>query len=172
MKKSYTLRLYPDSMLRKKALSVRNMDETVRELINGMTEIMYSHGGIGLAAPQVGVLQRVIVADVGDGLICMANPRIIDQDGDEELVEGCLSLPEIQVNILRKHTIFVRGIDRDGKEIERDLNGLTARVIQHEIDHLNGILIIDYASIVEKLQMGTALTKLNEIKKTHNTTLF
>ena len=172
MKKSYTLRLYPDSMLRKKALSVRNMDETVRELINGMTEIMYSHGGIGLAAPQVGVLQRVIVADVGDGLICMANPRIIDKNGEEELVEGCLSLPEIQINILRKQTIFVRGIDRNGKEIERDRTGLIARVIQHEIDHLNGVLIIDYASIIEKLQLGTTLTKLKETYKTHKSIKF
>jgi peptide deformylase len=172
MKKSYTLRLYPDSMLRKKSLPVKNMDESIRDLINGMTAIMYSFGGIGLAAPQVGILKHVIIADVGDGLICLTNPRIIDQNGDEELVEGCLSLPDIQINILRRKSIFVRGIDHEGKEVELDLNGLTARVIQHEIDHLSGILIIDYASIIEKIQWGAALTKLKETHTTHNITKF
>ncbi|MCK6621961.1 MAG: peptide deformylase [Calditrichaceae bacterium] len=160
MKKPLQLKIYPDSVLREKSLPVKDVDEAVRDLMKGMAEIMYAYQGIGLAAPQVGVLQRVIIADIGEGLISLANPEIIDQTGEDLLEEGCLSLPEIQVTVQRKQSIFVRGIDATGKEIARDLDGLTARVIQHEIDHLNGVLIIDYASLIEKYELRNALAEL------------
>jgi peptide deformylase len=136
------------------------MNEMICDLMEGMAEIMYAYQGIGLAAPQVGILQRVIIGDIGEGLISLANPEIIDESGEDILEEGCLSLPDIQVTVQRKQSIFVRGIDASGREIERELNGLMARVIQHEIDHLNGVLIIDYASMVEKYQLRNALAEL------------
>ncbi len=150
IKKPYKLRLYPDSVLRKEANPVKNVDGSVVELLNGMAEIMYSYNGIGLAAPQVGVLKQLVIADIGDGLISLLNPEIIEREGEDKMIEGCLSLPETQVNISRNQSVLVRGIDRNGNESERELIGLKARVIQHEIDHLHGVLIIDYGPNIGK----------------------
>jgi peptide deformylase len=161
---SYNLRLYPDSVLREKALPVDNVDGDISKLIDGMAEIMYSYQGIGLAAPQVGILKRVIIADIGDGLLSIANPNpeILQKEDEDKLEEGCLSLPDIQVEIERKKKISVKGISQEGKEITLELNGLMARVIQHEIDHLNGILIIDYVPLAEKFLLHKKLTKLKK----------
>ena len=161
---SHNIKLYPDSVLREKALPVDNVDGDISKLIDGMAEIMYSYQGIGLAAPQVGVLKRVIIADIGDGLLSMVNPEILEKGDEDRLEEGCLSLPNIQVEIERKKMISVRGISQEGKEITLELNGLMARVIQHEIDHLNGILIIDYVPLAEKFLLHK---KLTELKKGH-----
>jgi len=160
MKEPLELKIYPDSVLREKSLPVKDFNEAVRDLMEGMAGIMYAYQGIGLAAPQVGILQRVIIGDIGEGLISLANPEIIAETGEDLLDEGCLSLPDIQVTVQRRQSIFVRGIDATGKEIERELSGLMARVIQHEIDHLNGVLIIDYASLIEKYQLRNALAEL------------
>jgi len=157
---NYNLRLYPDSVLREKALPVDDVDGEVSDLIKGMAEIMYSYEGIGLAAPQVGVLKRVIIADIGEGLLSMANPEILQKEDEDRLQEGCLSLPDIQVEIERKKIISVRSISQQGKEIILELYGLMARVIQHEIDHLNGILIIDYTTLMEKFLLQQKLTEL------------
>lgn len=162
IKAVYKLRLYPDLALRQKSLPINDVDGAVRDLMDGMAEIMYTYNGIGLAAPQVGMLQRVIIADIGEGLITLANPEILQKAGEDRLEEGCLSLPEIQVNIARSQSIFVRGINPEGKEVQHELSGLTARVIQHEIDHLNGVLIIDYASATEKIFLRR---KLKELRK-------
>ncbi|MDZ7291351.1 MAG: peptide deformylase [candidate division KSB1 bacterium] len=167
MRSNYQLRLYPDSVLRRKSLPVNDVDGMVRELMDGMAEIMYTYNGIGLAAPQVGVLQRVIIADVGEGLITLANPEILQKEGEGRLEEGCLSLPEIQVNIARSQSIFVRGINPEGKEVQHELNGLIARVVQHEIDHLNGVLIIDYASATEKIMLRKKLKELQKQYEAH-----
>ncbi len=144
MKKPYSLKIYPDPVLRKVSGAVREMNAGVRSLIDGMAAVMYAHNGIGLAAPQVGSLRRVIIADIGKGLIALTNPRIIAGFGEDVLDEGCLSLPDIRVNVSRQSSVFVRYIDISGNEEERELNGLTGRVVQHEIDHLNGVLIIDH----------------------------
>lgn len=148
MKRKLQLRLHPDPVLREQAASLTDIDRRVRSLMKGMAEIMYACEGIGLAAPQVGVPQRVIVADVGEGLLSLANPLVIYDEGEDDLVEGCLSLPEVRVNVRRKTSIIVRGITADGKEIEWDAHGLMARVIQHEIDHLNGVLIVDHGPVI------------------------
>ena len=159
---SHNIKLYPDSVLREKALPVDDMGGDISELIDGMAEIMYSYQGIGLAAPQVGVLKRVIIADIEDGLLSMVNPEILEKGDEDRLEEGCLSLPNIQVEIERKKMISVRGISQEGKEITLELNGLMARVIQHEIDHLNGILIIDYVPLAEKFLLHKKLTELKK----------
>lgn len=166
IKPVYELRLYPDSVLRKKSLPIQDVDGAVRDLMNGMAEIMYRYNGIGLAAPQVGMLHRIIIADVGEGLLTLANPEILQKEGEGRLEEGCLSLPEIHVNVARSQSIFVRGIDPEGKEVQHELSDLMARVIQHEIDHLNGVLIIDYASATEKIFLRKPLKELRQEHET------
>jgi peptide deformylase len=146
--RSLQLRLYPDSFLRTKAFPVEDVDASVRALMKAMTRLMRSYKGIGLAAPQVGIAQRVIIADVGDELLTLANPEICAPEGEERLQEGCLSLPNIRVDVRRPKSVFIRGIGADGRETEREVRGLPARVIQHEIDHLNGVLIIDHGPAI------------------------
>lgn len=138
------LREYPDPILRRTALPVAKVRSSVGALLRRMARIMYDREGIGLAAPQIGVLQRLIIADIGEGFLSLINPEILDRRGEASLLEGCLSLPNVGVNVTRNESIVVRGIDAAEREITRDLSGLMARVIQHEIDHLNGVLIIDY----------------------------
>jgi len=151
--KKYELKFYPDPVLRKISSPVGKVDNTIRHLIKKMSKIMYTKKGIGLAAPQVGSLDCVIIADIGEGLISMINPEILTGFGEDYLEEGCLSLPETRVNVKRQQSIFVRYLDKNEREKESELDGLTARVIQHEIDHLNGVLIIDYAPVEERINL-------------------
>jgi peptide deformylase len=144
------LRLYPDTVLRQKALPVADIDRRVRALVKRMVGIMEACGGIGLAAPQVGVLRRVIIADIGEGLITLANPEVLLQEGEACMVEGCLSLPGVTVNVSRKMSLIVRGMDTEAREVEWQVTGLLARVVQHEIDHLNGVLVLDHGPILDQ----------------------
>jgi peptide deformylase len=146
--KQLQLRLYPDAVLRTKAASVKEVNGAVRGLMEVMRSFMAEHKAIGLAAPQVGIVQRVVVADIGDGLLALANPEIFSPGDEEFLREGCLSLPNIQVNVPRPRSIVVRGLNADGKQVDQEVQGLMARVVQHEIDHLNGVLIIDHGPAV------------------------
>lgn len=160
--KKYKLRIYPDSVLRDTALSVKSINDKTRSLIQSMSDIMYEHRAIGLAAPQIGVLKRIIVVDIGEELITMVNPEILSGFRNEHLEEGCLSLPNTNVNVNRNVNLFVRYIDKNEKEIEREFKNLTARVIQHEVDHLNGVLIIDHAPVLDRLKFNFE----NQLKKT------
>lgn len=144
MTNRYELKIYPDAVLRHRAEPVNNMDGETHELVKAMQNIMDKNRGIGLAAPQVGVLRRIILADIGEGFFVLANPVILYQEGRDHMVEGCLSLPDVEVNVGRNQAITVTGINIGGEEIKEDLSGLMARVVQHEIDHLNGVLIIDH----------------------------
>jgi len=121
-------------------------DHVLEDFFRVMLDLMREHRGIGLAAPQVGVLQRVVIADTGEGPVCLANPEILDRVGSDSLVEGCLSLPGIAVEVERKTEIHLRGKDHRGKKVEFDATGLLARVLQHEVDHLNGVLICDHGA--------------------------
>jgi peptide deformylase len=162
MSKRFQLKIYPDKVLREKALPVKNMNGDLHDLIDCMARLMYENNGIGLAAPQVGVLQRIIIADIGEGLFALINPEIIEKNGQYRLKEGCLSLPGLQVGISRNYTTLVRGVDPEGKKITLELFGLMSRVVQHEIDHLNGILILDYVAPVERFLLAK---KLEESKQ-------
>ncbi len=154
---------YPDPVLRQKAETVGNIDDEIRSLMKGMAEVMYQDDGIGLAAPQVGVSQRVIVVDAGEGLVSLSNPEIIyEGEEKEQMEEGCLSLPGIRVDVLRVKKITVRGINENGETVKIDAEGLLARVFQHEIDHLNGILIIDHASPLHRTLLRSKLKKLEK----------
>ena len=151
--KKYKLKIYPDPVLRKISSPVLGINNIIRHMIKKMSKIMYGRKGIGLAAPQVGTLERVIIADIGEGLISMINPEILTGFGEDYMDEGCLSLPDTVVNVKRQQSVFVRYLDKNEREKESELDGLTARVIQHEIDHLNGVLIIDHAPLVNQLNV-------------------
>jgi len=144
------LRIYPDSVLRETAFPVKDINIEIHDLIEDMAELMYRHEGIGLAAPQVGILQQIIIADDDGRRLSLINPAIVEEEGEDFLEEGCLSLPGIWVNIRRSSTVRIKYINLEEKEIQREYSGLVARIIKHEIDHLNGIIILDYASTVER----------------------
>jgi len=133
--------------LRAKAEPVQKVNSQVRRIIRDMRETMKAAPGIGLAAPQVGVLQQIIVYDTGEPGCAgaLVNPRIVHAEGEAADVEGCLSIPGLQGTVPRAERVIVRGLDGHGRKVEIDASGLLARVLQHEIDHLYGILFIDRA---------------------------
>jgi len=108
-----------------------------------MADTMYDAEGVGLAAPQIGISKRVIVIDAGEGLLELINPEILEQEGQDRKIEGCLSVPGIQGEVIRAYRVKVKGWDRTGKETVIVGEGLLARALQHEIDHLNGVLFVD-----------------------------
>ena len=138
------IRKIGDPVLRTKAKKIYEITEKINDLIDNMFETMYAEDGIGLAAPQVGILKRIAVVDIQeDNKIVLINPEIIEEEGKAVMEEGCLSIPGETGDVIRAEKIKVRTLDRDGNEIEFKAEGLKARAIQHEIDHLNGILFID-----------------------------
>ncbi|WP_029012264.1 peptide deformylase [Niveispirillum irakense] len=159
----------PDTRLKAKCKPLDNVDGRVATLMDDMLETMYKAPGIGLAAPQIGVLERLIVVDVTDhknekpNPIAMVNPELI-LASDELAVtqEGCLSIPEIYADVTRPAQVRVRYVDRDGEVREMDADGLLATCIQHEIDHLNGVLFIDHLS---SLKRNMILRKYNKTKR-------
>ena len=132
-----------DDILRKKAKTVEKIDERLKLLISDMIDTMHQADGVGLAAPQVGILKRIVVIDVGDGVHALINPKIISRSGEEIDYEGCLSIPGIRGKVRRPASVVVKALDRDGREIELKADGLLARAVCHETDHLEGILFID-----------------------------
>jgi len=146
------LRLYPDSVLREIAEPLRMFNTVLQDFANDMLVLMKQHNGIGLAAPQVGILQRIVVADIGDSPICLVNPEIVAGSGTENMIEGCLSFPGYEVDVNRNALIEIRGKNLKGKMVDYKVEGLLARVLQHEVDHLNGILICDYGKLKPEIQ--------------------
>lgn len=140
-----TIRISGDDILRKKSKVVDEINQRVLLLIKDMKETMYNSKGIGLAASQVGILKRIIVIDIGDGPISLINPEIVEMQGSQIESEGCLSIPGIQKNVERPEKIKVKALSEDGEEIVVEGEGLLARALCHEIDHLDGILFIDKA---------------------------
>lgn len=139
-----------DPVLKEKAKPVSKITKSVRALIDDMAHTMREADGVGLAAPQVGVSLRVIVLDVGDGMVELVNPEIVSSSGCETNSEGCLSIPGMYGEVERFTTITVEGLNRDGKRISLKGEGLLARALQHEIDHLEGVLFIERAKSVRK----------------------
>lgn len=149
------IKKYPDEVLKKKALPVEKIDKALQRLIDDMIETMYDAPGIGLAAPQVGASIRLIVLDVNiedeeSEPVVLINPEITETDGLVESEEGCLSVPECHTKVKRAEKVTVKGLDRDAKEITIEAEGLFARALQHEIDHLNGVLILDRISPLKR----------------------
>ena len=154
------IRTYGDNILRKKASPVSKITSETRELVSQMTEIMYENKGVGLAAPQVGISERIVVVDIGEGPLALINPEIISKEGEDVGDEGCLSIPEITVEIKRAQKILVTSLNTYGKTIKVKAINLMARALQHEIDHLNGTLIIDYADVRQRQAIKDRLKKL------------
>lgn len=141
----------PDPVLREHAKPVPKITPNIHKLLDDMAETMYEAQGVGLAAPQVGILKRVIVMDCGEeygGLIELINPEIIKKEGEQFGPEGCLSIPGLQGDVRRAQKCTVKGWDRNGQDIEIEGEDLLARCIQHEVDHLNGVLFLDVAERV------------------------
>ncbi|ADL07788.1 peptide deformylase [Thermosediminibacter oceani] len=139
------IRQYGDEVLRKKSKKVTVFDEKLKQLLADMAETMRHANGVGLAAPQVGILKRVIVIDVGEGLIELINPEIISKEGEVVEIEGCLSIPGITGEVPRPQKVRVRAQNPEGEFVEIEGEDLLARALCHEIDHLDGILFIDKA---------------------------
>lgn len=137
------IRLQGDPVLREKSKPVTRVTPNIQKLIDDMADTMYDAEGIGLAAPQVGILKRVIVVDVGEGLLGLVNPEVVLAEGEQTGPEGCLSIPGIQADVTRANHVIVKGLNRDGEPVAVDAEGLLARCLQHEIDHLDGVLFLD-----------------------------
>jgi peptide deformylase len=153
---------FPDPRLRTRAQPVAEVDDALRRLIDDMFETMYAAPGIGLAATQVNVHKRLLVIDISetrDQPLALINPEIIAREGVEETEEGCLSVPGIYDKVTRAEKIRVRALDRKGKQIEMDADGLLAVCIQHEIDHLEGKLFVDYLSELKRTRIRKKLDK-------------
>jgi peptide deformylase len=149
------IKKYPEKILRKKVPALENIDARIQNLIDDMIDTMYTAKGIGLAANQVGILKRLCVIDTSlkeekNSLIILINPVIIEKEGTVEAEEGCLSIPGYTTTIKRSERVYVKGLNREGKTLEIEGIGLLARVFQHEIDHLDGLLIVDRMSPIKR----------------------
>ncbi|MCG7877947.1 MAG: peptide deformylase [Candidatus Thiodiazotropha taylori] len=153
---------FPDPRLRNKAKPVAQVDDSIRRLIDDMLETMYQAPGIGLAATQVNVAKRVVVIDLSEEKnqpLCLVNPEIIKKDGEEQMEEGCLSVPGVYEMVKRANLIRVRALGRDGAAFEMEAEGLLAVCIQHELDHLEGKLFVDYLSSLKRQRIRKKLEK-------------
>jgi len=157
-----TILHFPDERLRTVAKPISQVDDTLRTLIDDMFETMYDAPGIGLAATQVNVHYRLIVIDVSEEKnqpLVLINPEIIEKEGVEEMDEGCLSVPGIYEKVQRADRVKVRALDRNGEPFELDTDGLLAVCIQHEMDHLDGKLFVDYLSTLKRQRIKKKLEK-------------
>ena len=145
------IRTDEDSILRKKSREVEKFDERLFQLLDDMADTMYDADGVGLAAVQVGVLRRIVIVDIGEGLIELINPEIIEEDGIQCDVEGCLSLPGKQAYTMRPMTVTVKAQNRNGNWCVYKGTGLKAKAFCHEIDHLDGVLYVDKIAKQEEI---------------------
>ena len=162
-----TILEFPDERLRKKAALVKTVDDKIKKLADDMLQTMYDSHGVGLAATQVDVHQRVIVIDVSeekDDPIFLINPEIIEKDGIKESEEGCLSVPGFFEKVKRAEHIRVKALNRDGQSFEFEARDLLAVCVQHEMDHLNGKLFVDYISSLKRQRIKKKLEKIHKME--------
>ncbi len=160
-----TILEFPDERLRKKAVEVQTVDRNIKTLIDDMLETMYAAKGIGLAATQVNVHQRIVVIDISenkDNPLCLINPIIIEKDGSEESEEGCLSVPGFFEKVKRAEKIKVKALNKTGEPFELEADSLLAVCIQHELDHLEGKLFVDYISSLKRQRIKKKLDKIHK----------
>lgn len=153
-----TIVLYPHPVLRKKAASIETVSAAERTLLDDMAKTMYLKSGVGLAATQIGIDKQLAVIDVGAGLVKLVNPTIVRREGCETQEEGCLSVPQKTVRVRRAKRVTVRFLNENGEALQIVAEGLFARAIQHEVDHLSGRLIIDYLSPLKRILAKKRLT--------------
>lgn len=160
------INIFGDSVLRKRAKLVKEVTVEYRKVLSLMAQSMYEHSGIGLAAPQVGMSVRLIVVDIGEGLHKLVNPKIVKRQGTQAIQEGCLSVPGACVKVKRSRQVWVEALDENNYPVKIEAKDLFACVLQHEIDHLEGKLIVDYASFLQKLKIRKKLKELKKESKT------
>ncbi len=163
----YKVRVYGDPALRENTEVVTDFDENLRDLVNNMIETMFEDNGIGLAAPQIGISKKIAVIDLSFGeeignVMTLINPEILEKEGKCSLEEGCLSVPGIYEEVLRPENVRVRYQDINGNELKKDIDGLLSRIIQHESDHLEGVLFVDRLSAVKRNLLVKTLRSLAE----------
>lgn len=164
-----TILEFPDERLRKKAVEVQAVDAKIKKLVDDMLETMYQAKGIGLAATQVNVHQRIVVIDVSeekDKPLCLINPEIIMKDGTEESEEGCLSVPGFYEKVKRAERIKVKALNKEGQPFEFEADDLLAVCVQHELDHLEGKLFVDYISSLKRQRIKKKLEKIHKLEQT------
>lgn len=157
--------IYPEDHLKEIARPVTEVNDDIRKIIDDMFDTMYQEEGIGLAAPQVDILQRIITIDIEgnkENQLVLINPEILVAEGEAGIEEGCLSIPGFRGFVPRREKVTVKALDRNGKAFTLEANGLLAICIQHEIDHLNGILFVDYLSPLKRQRIKEKLIKLKK----------
>jgi peptide deformylase len=159
------IKVFGDSVLRRVASPVKRITDAHRQMLSQMALAMYEHSGIGLAAPQIGQSAQLIVVDIGEGLYKLVNPKIVKKQGKQSIDEGCLSVPGVCIKVKRAKQVWVQAFDENGRLIEIQAKNLFACVLQHEIDHLKGKLIVDYASFLEKIRIKKKLAVLKTTLK-------
>ena len=159
------IKIFGDTILRKIAKPVGRITDQHRQLLSQMAKAMYDDSGIGLAAPQVGVSVQLIVVDTGEGLYKLVNPKIVKRQGRQLISEGCLSVPGVCIKVKRAKQVWVQAQDENSCCIEIEAKDLFACVLQHEIDHLKGKLIVDYASFLDKIRIKKKLAALKTMAK-------
>lgn len=163
-----TILEFPDERLRKKAVAVQAVDGKIKKLVDDMLETMYQAKGVGLAATQVNVHQRIVVIDVSeekDKPLCLINPEIIAKDGTEESEEGCLSVPGFYEKVNRAERIKVKALNKEGQPFEFEADDLLAVCVQHELDHLEGKLFVDYISSLKRQRIKKKLEKIHKLEQ-------
>lgn len=161
-----TILEFPDERLRKKAAAVKTVDDDIRALLDDMLETMYESRGVGLAATQVNIQLRIIVIDVSEeknAPLFLINPEVIEKTGSEESEEGCLSVPGFFEKVKRAEQVKIKSLDREGNSFEFEAQGLLAVCVQHEIDHLDGKLFVDYISPLKRQRIRKKLEKAHRL---------
>ena len=167
---AYKIRIYGDPVLRKNTEPVSRFDQNLHDIVKNMIETMYNDNGIGLSAPQIGISDKIIVIDRSfgervDDVIALINPEILETEGECALAEGCLSVPGVYEELVRPEKIMVKFQNIEGNVHETDADGMMARVVQHESDHLDGILFVDRLSAVKRKLLTKTLRSLKEESK-------
>ena len=163
-----TILEFPDERLRKKAAVVKTVDDKIKKLADDMLETMYQSHGVGLSATQVDVHQRAIVIDISEeknAPLFLINPEVFEKDGIKDSEEGCLSVPGFFEKVKRAEHIRVKALDKDGQSIEFEATDFLAVCVQHEIDHLNGKLFVDYISTLKRQRIKKKLEKIHKLEK-------
>jgi peptide deformylase len=160
---TYEIRTFGDPSLLTQAATVTDIDGKIVHLVEGMFETLYqSDSGIGLAAPQVGVQSQIFVWDMGKKPLVILNPKIVESDGEWVYSEGCLSIPGLYIELIRPKRVLMKGLDLNGNEIALEADELEARLFQHELDHLNGVLMFDRMQPEQREEAVKHYRKLNK----------
>ena len=160
---AYEIRTYGDPVLKSQASAITEINGKVARLIDDMFDTLYdSDSGLALAAPQIGVQKQIVVWDIDDHAMALINPVVVESDGEWVYSEGCLSIPELYVDIVRPNAVLVRGLDIDGNEVEIEASELMGRMFQHEIDHLNGVLMFERMTPDQRKDAMAEYRKLQE----------